>query len=349
MADDRRRIRAPGPIVGRRQHSPAQWRHAEHREEFPGNVQAFDVADLALRRQVEAGIGKRKERGKPLLLAEDLLPQRQRYLAVAPGVSAAARSAQLDLGELAGMRDGKAAKPQRVQQPEHGSVGAYPERKRDDRGCGERAAAPQQTQAEPDVVPQRLETRAAADVPYLCLDRVDSPELQRRRAPRLGRRRTLLQLFIDQQLECRAQLVVEVALDAIAMRDVLPQTSQPRPERHRQPPSPTLVSDVDTSTSVPRLLSNVNRGRAAASGRPPPPRLRRVSPKRFAQGGSRKPRSDSCVCDRYAGRGSGQCLPERVPASSSAWSMARSIASAASPDTHARSSRATTSRSLTSV
>ena len=55
-------------------------------------------------------------------------------------------------------------------------------------------------------------------------------------------------------------------------------------------------------------------------------------------------------CDRSgAGRGSGQCLPDRVPASSSARSMARSIASAASPDTHARSSRATTSRSLTSV
>ena len=138
------------------------------------------------------------------------------------------------------MRDRKAAQPQRVQQPEHGGVCAHPERKRDDRGCGERPVAPQQTQAEPDVVPQRLETRAAADVPYLCLDRVDSPELQRRRAPRLGRRRTLLQVFIDQQLECRAQLVVEVALDAIAMRDVAPQTSKPGPERHREPPLPLL-------------------------------------------------------------------------------------------------------------
>ena len=130
------------------------------------------------------------------------------------------------------MRDGKAAQSQRVQQPEHSGVCAHPERKREDRSCGERPVAAQQTQAEPDVVPQRLETRAAADVPHLCFDRVDSPELQRRRAPRLGRWCTPLQVLIDQQLECRAQLVVEVALDAIAMRDVSPQTSQPRQERH---------------------------------------------------------------------------------------------------------------------
>ena len=123
-------------------------------------------------------------------MAEDLLPQRQRHLAVAAGVPAAARAAEPNLGQRAGVRDGKAAQPQRVQQPEYRAARAHPERQRDDRGCGERSMPPQQTQAEPDVLPQRLETRAAATSPYLCLDRVDLPELQRRRAPRLGRRRT---------------------------------------------------------------------------------------------------------------------------------------------------------------
>jgi hypothetical protein len=125
------------------------------------------------------------------------------------------------------MRNGEAAEPQRVQQAEHRAVGADAERQRNDRRRGERRTPPKQAHAEPDVVPQRFETGAAADVLHLRLDRVDPAELQHCGPARLRRVHASCHVLVDEQFERAAQLVVQIAVDCIPMRQIAPHTVKP--------------------------------------------------------------------------------------------------------------------------
>ena len=60
----------------------------------------------------------------------------------------------------------------------------------------------------------------------LLFQRLDPPELQRRRAPRLGRLMPARTVLFFERVERAAQLVVEVAFDAAAMHQIPPQAAK---------------------------------------------------------------------------------------------------------------------------
>ena len=69
---------------------------------------------------------------------------------------------------------------------------------------------------------------ARPDVPDLFLDRLDAIQLDHRAAPRLAGLDARGDLLIDQQIERRLHLVVEIAFDAIAMAEVAPEAARRR-------------------------------------------------------------------------------------------------------------------------
>jgi hypothetical protein len=121
-------------------------------------------------------------------------------------------------------------------------------------------AAPKQADAKPDVVPERLDPRAAPGCPDLRGDRIDPAELQHCRAPRFDGVHSRSEVFVDQQIERAAQLVIESAVGDLAVHEIAPQRAQTLQPGHRQ------SSSSDCGHGSAGLLSNVDTRRKCACG-----------------------------------------------------------------------------------
>ena len=128
MTDDGSAAAAAWPIVFAVDGTAERRRHSQHAKEITRDEQGLDVANFPLRREIDAGIGKRQKLGKRLLMRANLVPERKGYLAITSGVPATAWPVETDFGQFVGIRDGKTTQTHGVEQAEHGAIGADAER-----------------------------------------------------------------------------------------------------------------------------------------------------------------------------------------------------------------------------
>ena len=119
-----------------------------------------------------------------------------------------------------------------VEHRKHRRVGADAEGQRGDGRERETGRSAEMTQRVVDVLDHAVDDGPHLHLAHAFLDRLNPIELDHRAAARLAGIETGGDLLVDQQIERRRHLVIEVALHAVAMTEVAPQASQAG-ERHR--------------------------------------------------------------------------------------------------------------------
>ena len=230
VTDDGGAAAAAWPIVFMVDGTAERRRHSQHAKEIARDKERLDVADLTLRRQIHARVGEGEQRGKRLLVRADLVPERQGYLPIAPGVAATARPGEPHLGQFIRLGYGETAQAHGIQQSEHGTVCADAERERENRRRRKGRRAAEGPQAEGHVAPQGFDGCAAPGFAHLLFDRLDPAQLQTRGALCLIRRIPAFAVVVRQQVDVgtdfRVQLTIEPAPG--------PQILQPGNAAHHQ-------------------------------------------------------------------------------------------------------------------
>ncbi|MBA2306088.1 MAG: hypothetical protein H0W08_26150 [Acidobacteria bacterium] len=136
-------------------------------------------------------------------------------------------SARIQGDEAIGIRRNDAAEQQRIDDREHGRVGADAERQRHDGGNGKGGRPPESAERIANVLRHLFEQRAGANRAHCFFHLLDATELDQRRAPRARGIHSARDVFVGQQIGVAAQLGVEVDVQASAVQQVADDTSQP--------------------------------------------------------------------------------------------------------------------------
>ncbi len=119
-----------------------------------------------------------------------------------------------------------------VDDAEDRAVGADAQRDGDDGDDRVSRRAAELPQTVPEVLHDGLEQDAAALVAHRVLELLDAARLQPREATRLGRVDARRDLLLRQELDVRAQLLVEIALDLLARDQIVPEAPKAIEQRH---------------------------------------------------------------------------------------------------------------------
>src|SRR6266849_8983924 len=118
------------------------------------------------------------------------------------------------------MRHIQLPQDQCLQDAENDDIGGNAERQDNDRSEGKARRAAQLAKGESEVLQQGIEKRAGARIAYLLLDLLDAAKLDARRAAGFARRHAGANIFLGQQFEVGANLLVEVSVDATREKEI---------------------------------------------------------------------------------------------------------------------------------
>ena len=137
-----------------------------------------------------------------------------------------------DSAHALGMRVRQIPEHERVDDGKDGGICADGKREGEDDGDGEAWIAPQLAQPVACVLPEKLDAGAGAIVAHCLLYLFDAASVCQCAAACLGGRHAGGDFFVGDEIDVRANLVVELAFDLLPAKEITERADDVRPEAH---------------------------------------------------------------------------------------------------------------------
>ena len=208
--------RGAHPLVGCREAAAKHGPVAGDRERVAGHVESFHaLGGSAVSAQDHRRLRERHHSREAVHGIAQLFVLRMREAAVLILVVDGG-----DGGDAIGSRDRQPAQRVGVQDREEHVVDADAERQHENGGDAECAVPSEQSNGEPDILPERLQQRKTALLAELLLGLLDSAERTPRRARGIRRRESTRHVLVGEELQVHVNLLVQTVVAPAPEEDV---------------------------------------------------------------------------------------------------------------------------------